>query len=53
MSDSLGGFARTLMLVTISPSGWDRIQTLKTLEFAMQTGLINQKIGAIKQVMTY
>lgn len=40
MRDSLGGNAKTLMIVNISPSIYNLTQTRETLEFAKQTGMI-------------
>ena len=40
MKDSLGGNAKTLMIVNISPSMYNIRQTRETLDFAKQTGKI-------------
>ncbi len=45
LSDCIGGGARTLMFVCISPSDYDREATMDTLRFAMQTGKIINKPG--------
>jgi hypothetical protein len=40
LQDSIGGCAKTLMVVTISPSMYDLEATMSTLKFSEQTGLI-------------
>lgn len=47
MRDSLGGNAKTLMIVNISPSIYDLTQTRSTLDFAKQTGKIENKAGVL------
>lgn len=47
MKDSLGGNAKTLMIVNISPSIFDLKQTRDTLEFATQTGKIKNQAGKL------
>lgn len=49
MKDSLGGNAKTLMIVNISPSIFDLKQTRDTLEFATQTGKIKNQAGKLLQ----
>ena len=47
MKDSLGGNAKTLMIVNISPSMFNVKQTRDTLEFAQQTGKIKNQAGKL------
>lgn len=47
MKDSLGGNAKTLMIVNISPSMFNLKQTKDTLEFATQTGKIKNQAGKL------
>ena len=47
MKDSLGGNAKTLMIVNISPSIFNVTQTRETLEFAKQTGKIQNQAGIL------
>ena len=47
MKDSLGGNAKTLMLVNLSPSIYNIDQTRNTLNFAMSTGMIVNKPGVL------
>ena len=47
MRDSLGGNAKTLMIVNISPSIYNLTQTRSSLEFAKQTGKIENKAGVL------
>lgn len=47
MRDSLGGDAKTLMVVNISPSKYNLDQTRDTLCFARKTGLISNREGQL------
>ena len=47
MKDSLGGNAKTLMIVNISPSDYNIVQTRESLEFAKLTGKIVNQPGLL------
>ena len=47
MKDSLGGNAKTLMIVNISPSNYNIVQTRESLEFAKLTGKIVNQPGLL------
>ena len=52
LSDTIGGNARTLMIVCMSPSDYDKEATLDTLNFAKETGKIKNHYGELPQSET-
>jgi len=47
IADTIGGNARSLMIVCISPSDFDKEATLDTLHFAQETGKIKNHYGGL------
>ena len=47
MQDSMGKNSKTLMIACISPSEYDIAQTRKTLDYALTTGTISNKLTTL------
>ena len=50
MSDSLGGNAKTLMIVCVSPATFNVTETINSLEFAMRCKKYDSRLGISSEV---